>query len=148
MKAITPAPVRDQAARDIPSPRDSLIALYQRHRPDKVRDVDRLLGKYQGRETELLAAVRAKYGEAIVLSDSDSDGDDESDRIHGGGATTAAPDDVPVNQQDSEKQQSDQTAETDRSEEKMLNTDGTDEVRGSDGDGDGDGNDSAFSFIS
>jgi len=42
--------------------RAALIEFYQKHNPDKLREIDLLLSKYKGREEELLHALRVKYG--------------------------------------------------------------------------------------
>ncbi|KAJ8611870.1 hypothetical protein CTAYLR_005786 [Chrysophaeum taylorii] len=41
--------------------RGEMVQIYERHNPAKVDEVDALLAKYEGRETLLLSAVRAKY---------------------------------------------------------------------------------------
>lgn len=41
--------------------RNILIALYQRHNPEKVKDVDFLLQKFEGREQEMIDKIRSKY---------------------------------------------------------------------------------------
>ena len=41
--------------------RVQLESIYSRHNPEKLQDVDHLLFKYRGRETELLEAVQRKY---------------------------------------------------------------------------------------
>ena len=42
--------------------RGQLIAFYLRHNPDKVADVDSLLARYRGREEEMMAVLKRKYG--------------------------------------------------------------------------------------
>jgi len=42
--------------------RAALIDFYQKHNPDKIREIDLLLAKYKGREEELLHALKVKYG--------------------------------------------------------------------------------------
>jgi hypothetical protein len=41
--------------------REQLVALYEKHNPPKVADVDRLLDKFHGKEKEVLEAARRKY---------------------------------------------------------------------------------------
>src|SRR5437667_3257378 len=42
--------------------RAALVEFYQKHNPEKLKDIDLLLTKYKGREEELLHALRVKYG--------------------------------------------------------------------------------------
>lgn len=42
--------------------RTALIEFYQKHNPEKIKEIDLLLSKYRGREEELLHALRVKYG--------------------------------------------------------------------------------------
>ena len=42
--------------------RGQLLAFYLRHNPDKVADVDDLLVRYRGREAEMFAVLKRKYG--------------------------------------------------------------------------------------
>ncbi len=42
--------------------RAALIDFYQKHNPEKIREIDLLLAKYKGREEELLHALKVKYG--------------------------------------------------------------------------------------
>ena len=56
--AVAAGGVQDQ-----PACRAQLVAMYSvAGRPDKLQNIDRLLVKYAGREAELLARVREKYG--------------------------------------------------------------------------------------
>ena len=42
--------------------RARVVRFYQRYNPSKLADVDDILSKYAGRETEVLAALKSKYG--------------------------------------------------------------------------------------
>jgi len=42
--------------------RAALVEFYQKHNPEKLKEIDLLLAKYRGREEELLHALRVKYG--------------------------------------------------------------------------------------
>ena len=58
-----PARPKDHAQREhVRAYRRKLIAIYRRHEPRKAKDADSILKKWEGREEELLAKVRAKYG--------------------------------------------------------------------------------------
>ena len=54
------------------SPRDAVVALYMKHDPSKLSNVDRLLTKYSGREDELVKALTEKY-EPVKQQDSTGD---------------------------------------------------------------------------
>ena len=41
--------------------REQLVDLYSRHNPSKLESIDRFLIKYEGRERDLVQAVRNKY---------------------------------------------------------------------------------------
>jgi hypothetical protein len=41
--------------------REQLIGIYCKHNPEKLADVDRLLKKYEGQESKLVAIARRKY---------------------------------------------------------------------------------------
>lgn len=45
-----------------PDYRKILTDLYKRHNPEKVKDVDFLLKKFEGREAEMVAKIKEKYG--------------------------------------------------------------------------------------
>lgn len=54
-----------------PDYRKILTDLYQRHNPEKVKDVDFLLKKFAGREEEMVAKIKEKYGveeEEVVVT--------------------------------------------------------------------------------
>ena len=62
-EAPAPAPAPAPTPSGKLDARDEIVAIYQRHRPDKVSDVDQLLAEWVGEEETLLAKIRGKYGE-------------------------------------------------------------------------------------
>lgn len=63
-KGFRPQERSSSAPRATADIREELIALYQKHNPSKLEDVDNILSKYAGKEEQLLKAVRDKYSTA------------------------------------------------------------------------------------
>eukprot|EP00935_MAST-01C_sp_MAST-1C-sp1_P000147 g147.t1 len=56
-----------------------LLAYYERYNPEKVKEVDKILAAYAGREEEMLEAMEEKYGKLENEDDEEDDDDEESD---------------------------------------------------------------------
>jgi hypothetical protein len=56
------APSAQRTTASVPTYRDRIVAIYMKHNPCKVLEVDRFLADYQGRELALYLKICTKYG--------------------------------------------------------------------------------------